>query len=230
MAVETKKSEHRTILFTTGFPEIMPSYKQYYALYKEIFQRMGYHFKLEYHPDKRAGVYANSGMYDGIPGRIISFNTDGSYPNLIRVDEPIKKMQEIAVAVDPSIKISGWESLNNYKVTFISGNKIIEQNIYNHIEKNKIIPVSDFHQALRLLLSRRVDLFIEVKEVLVLIPMLEEFKDKQFLDAGVVQNIEVYPFLHKKNMDLVPRLAETLRAVKADGTYGKIIKAMDKND
>ena len=224
------KNEHRTIIFTTGFPEIMPSYRQYNALYKEIFQRMGYSFKLKYHPDRRTGVYANSGLYDGIPGRIISFNTDGSYTNLIRVDEAVKKMQEIAVAVDPSIKIKGWESLSNYKVTYISGNKIIEQNIYKHIEKTKIIPASDVNQAFRLLLSHRVDLFIEIREVLVLNQLLEEFKDKHFLNAGIVQNIEVYPFLHKKNKDLVPRLAETLRAVKDDGTYEKILKALDKNE
>ncbi len=73
---DVKARGQKTILFTTGFPEITPTYRVYRIVYREAFRRMGYNFQIKYHPDgtgrwrvgaKRRGVVCDQDIAtDGI--------------------------------------------------------------------------------------------------------------------------------------------------------------------
>lgn len=109
--------------FTMAFfesPDREPLFQFAVLVYTEAFQRLGREFRYEVYPVKRCGVLANTGEVDGEPGRVRDYNQ--AFPNLIRVEEPIVDVKMTAFAVDPSINLNGWESLqgtdyteNNYR-------------------------------------------------------------------------------------------------------------------
>jgi ABC-type amino acid transport substrate-binding protein len=47
--------------------------------------------------------------------------------------------------------------------------------------------------------------------------------------VGIVEEKILYPWLNKKHQELAPRLADALKAMKADGTFQKIIEAVKQN-
>jgi ABC-type amino acid transport substrate-binding protein len=54
---------------------------------------------------------------------------------------------------------------------------------------------------------------------------LKSDKYKDIVRVGIVEEIVLYPWLNKKHKALVPRLANALEAMKADGTFQKVIEA-----
>jgi hypothetical protein len=79
-------------------------------------------------------------------------------------------------------------------------------------------------------LAGRVGIYIELDEITVFVKIIEEFKDHRFYNAGPVDSISMFPYLHKKHRALVPKLAETLRRMKADGTYSLLINKVKDNE
>lgn len=41
--------------------------------------------------------------------------------------------------------------------------------------------------------------------------------------APALKDVDMYLYLHKRHVDLAPKLAAVLRDMKADGTYNKIL-------
>ena len=220
----------RTIRFSTPFPDFVPTYRSYKSIYRNAFRRMGYDFQMVYHPAERALIEVNSGNLDGMAGRIFDLNIKDSYQNIIRVNESILSIQFIALSMDPSIKIHGWQSLKGFRTTYEKGTKYFEDNIYKYIDKADIIVASDYKQAFSLLKSGRVDIYLEVEDAMVLVRLVPEFKNLSFYKAGNVGELPVYPYMHWKNRDLAAELAATLRAMKLDGTYDELLEKAKKNE
>jgi ABC-type amino acid transport substrate-binding protein len=215
------KSE-KAIVFATIFLETMSFFSEMFSIYTEAFKRLGYNFKLVSLPGERAIVDANSGAVDGEAARISYISLD-KYPNLIRVQEPIVIMKEGAYSVDTSIKIDGWESLRGtgYNVGFLRGIKSVEQKLPQYVEEKNIVILTDFEQSLKMLQARRIDVFIVSTQ-------MEEstlMKSGEYSDikrVGIIEEKSLYPYFHKRHKDLVPRLAETLKAMKNEGTFQKL--------
>jgi polar amino acid transport system substrate-binding protein len=220
----------KTIIFTTAAPETIPLYNYYKALYTEAFRRMGHPFKIEYHPDVRTIINANSGKADGTCGRIYEFTADGKNPNLIRVDEPVTEFKSIAWTFNSSLGINGWESLKGFKCAYVRGNKYLESDLSKYVSEDDIFVAQDAVHALRLLLSGRVEIYIEMDALGAMIKSMYEFKHEPIMNSGQVTEINVYPYLHKQNVNLVPLLETTLKAMKADGAFDKIVKLAKSND
>ena len=116
------------------------------------------------------------------------------------------------------------------KITYVAGNKYIERQLPYHVGRRDIITASDITQALRLLLAGRVGIYIELDDITVFVKKIDEFKKHRFYNAGPVDSIATFPYMHIKHRALVPKLAETLRAMKADGTYSRLIKKVTDNE
>ena len=56
----------------------------------------------------------------------------------------------------------------------------------------------------------------------------KEFKSLPIKRIGIIHTIQVYPYLHKKHAELAPLLADTLKAMKADGTFDKLTEQAKK--
>jgi ABC-type amino acid transport substrate-binding protein len=215
----------KTIVFGTIFTESTPFYNEMYLIYTEAFKRLGYNFNRVSLPGERAMVDANSGVVDGEAARIGYLESD-KYPNLIRVAEPIIVIMDGAYSADTSIRINGWESLRGkgYKVGYIKGTKSVEQKLLLYVEKENRYNLTGFEQSLKMLQARRIDIFI-------ISTMAEEtapMNSPAYSDikrVGIVEEKILYPWLHKRHRELVSPLADTLKAMKADGTFQKLSEA-----
>jgi ABC-type amino acid transport substrate-binding protein len=222
----TKGEDRATITFSTAAPQSIPLFNEYKSLYTEAFKRLGFEFRLQYHPDARAILNADTGKIDGTCGRVYELNADGNNPNLIRVDETIKVFRVVAFTLDRKISVDGWTSLKGERVTYVRGNKYIEDNVYNHVAKKNVIVSGSMEHATRMLAANRADIYIEGAVVMAFVKNHPELKELPIRVAGEIQSIKAYPFLHRSNADLVPLLAATLKAMKEDGTFQQIINTV----
>ncbi len=221
---ENQQEPEKTIVLSTGMPESMSHFPEIAGIYSEAFKRLGYRFRLVSLPGERSLVDANSGATDGEALRV-SYLDSHKYPNLIQVSEPVKVLKYGAYSVDTSIKINGWESLKGkgYEVGIFKGIKFIEKKLPLYVKKENIIALSGFEQILKMLQARRIDIYIAATIMEESAPMKSD-KYKDIVRVGIVEEIVIFPWLNKKHKALVPRLAKALEAMKADGTFQKIIE------
>ena len=219
---ENQQGSEKTIVFGTILAESFSYFHEISLIYSEAFKRLGYQFKLISLPGERSLVDANSGVVDGEATRIAQLDLN-KYPNLVRVPEPIIVIKDGAYSADPSIRINGWESLRGkgYKVGLYKGIKSIEQKLPLYVEKENIVTLTDFEQCLKMLQERRIDIFI----VPILIEESAPMKSPAYSDikrVGIVEEKILYPWFNKRHKELVSRLADTLKAMKVDGTFAKL--------
>ena len=212
----------KTIVFGTVFPKSAPFFNEMSLIYTEAFKRLGYHFKLVDLPGERAMVDANSGVLDGEAARIGYLESD-NYPNLIRVAEPIIVIKDGAYSADTSIRINGWESLRGkgYKVGYLTGTKSVEQKLPLYVKEENRFNLSGFEQSLKMLQARRIDIFI-ITTLAEETPPMNSPAYSDIKRVGIVEEKKAYPWLHKRHKALAPRLADTLKAMNADGTFKKL--------
>ena len=108
-----------------------------------------------------------------------------------------------------------------YKVGFYKGIKSIEQKLPLYVEKENIVTLTDFEQCLKMLQARRIDIFIVTTLIEESVPM----KSPAYSDikrVGIVEEKILYPWFNKRHKELVSRLADTLKAMKVDGTFAKL--------
>ena len=226
---ENQPEPEKTIVLSTAMPESMSHFPEIAGIYAEAFKRLGYGFRLVSLPGERSLVDANSGVVDGEALRISQLDSN-KYPNLIQVLEPVKVLKDGAYAVDASIKINGWESLKGkgYKVGIFKGIKSFEKKLPLYVNKENIIALSGFEQILKMLQARRIDIYIAAT-IMEESAQMKSDKYKDIVRVGIVEEKVLYPWLNKKHESLVPRLANALKAMKADGTFQKIIEAVKQN-
>ncbi|MBF0559412.1 MAG: transporter substrate-binding domain-containing protein [Nitrospirae bacterium] len=189
----------------------------------EAFKRIGIKLEIVNLPSERALINANEGIDDGNYARIEGL--EKTYPNLIRVPEEITRFEFSAFSKNVHFKPTGWDSLAPYNVGIITGWKILETNITN---AKSLTQVKDETLLFNLLAADRVDVVV-----------YERMQGKYFLNNSGMKNIVVlippltvksmYPYLHKKHKELVPKLAEALKSMKKDGTYAKIVDGVLKS-
>jgi hypothetical protein len=210
--------------FTMAFfetPEKEPLLRFAELVYIEAFQRLGLEFTYAVYPQKRCGVLVNAGEVDGEPGRVGNHNQ--TFPNLIRVEEPIVEVKMAAFAIDPSISLDGWESLQGttYNVEYIIGGTDTEDNLPKFVDPERLSKVATVEQALKKLRAGRTDIFIHAEELVLSVLRTEEFKDSGIVKVGLMQDHSAYPFLYKKHADIAPKLAAVLKQMKAEGLYAQ---------
>ena len=160
---------------------------------------------------------ANAGIEDGDLNRIAGL--ERAYPNLIRVPEKNMDMHFVAFTRQADLTLDqGWRGLSGHSVGIIKGWKILEQNLPTDVQA---IFVKDAEQLFRLLEHRRVDVVLYAQH-------LGQAQAQQLgltdvrVAGPTLTSQAMYIYLHKKHAQLVPRLAEALRQMKADGTYARI--------
>lgn len=187
------------------------------TLSQEAFRRIGHELKLVSLPSERSLFAANLGEVDGEGLRVAGLGSQ--YPNLIQVPERYIGISFVAFARDKSIRLDqGWDSLKPYSVAFITGWKMFEANTAG---ARAITRVDRPEQLFRMLEGERVDLALYTRTDgvalarslgIAAIPLTPPLKEA-----------DMYLYLHKRHEALVPRLAQALREMKADGSYQRIL-------
>jgi polar amino acid transport system substrate-binding protein len=167
-------------------------------------------------PSERALASLDRGEIDGDYVRIAGL--EQTYPNLIRVDEPVAHMDFGAFTKSKALRFSRWEDLRSRRIGAIIGWKIIEQRTKGF---DSVSAVRDENALFGLLLADRVDA--------VVYDLLEGgryIKRGGFSEAifpgPTLERRDMYLYLNKKNADLAGKLAAALRSMRTEGLIDKL--------
>ncbi len=184
---------------------------------REALKRIGYQLVIIRLPAERALRSANSGFIDGEMSRIQGL--DKIYSNLIRVPEKIMDWEFFVFSKKQINLQNGWHSLENKSVAFITGWKILE----NNVPKTAAITKTKNSQQLFTLLQKdRADFIIyEHWGGKYLSNKLQ--LDNVVLQVPALAKKEMFMYLHKKHAALVPQLSQALSEMKKDGSYQGLV-------
>ena len=182
----------------------------------EALKRIGYKLDTRTLPNERSLINADRGIIDGEAQRIAGM--EKNYPNLIRVPEKIMDWDFVIFSKKDIGAINGWNSLVPYETGYITGWKIFEYNVPKNVSVTR---VRHPEGLFTLLSNNRIDVILyERWQGLNLIKKNNYKKIKGQLPP--LAHKEMFPYLHKKHVHLVPRLAQALKDMKSDGTYARI--------
>ncbi len=166
----------------------------------------------------RTLLNADAGIDDGEAMRIAGL--EKQYPNLIRVPEALISNDFVAYATRVQTATTDWKSLEPYVVSYMIGWKIFENNVRNAKE---VTQVRDADQLFGLLANGRTDLALYERW-----QGLQRIRDmglKAHALEPPLARTDMFMYLHKKHAALVPRVAQALARMKADGSYKRIFDA-----
>lgn len=209
------RAETALTLNTTGNPPLnTPEQSGFMDLVtKQALARIGYQLKTVQLPAERGLINANAGIEDGEMSRIAGL--ERIYSNLIRVPEKIMDWEFVVFSKKVIDLHNGWHDLAQQQVAFINGWKIFEKNTP---DSSFVTKVREPEQLFKLLRKNRTDyLLYERWGGLALAAKLQ--MDDVLINDPPLAVREMFIYLHKKHIDLVPKLARTLREMKQDGSY-----------
>jgi len=207
-------------LNTTGQPPLNTAQQDGFMdeVASEAFRRIGIRLKTTRLPAERGLKNSNNGIEDGEMSRVAGL--DKIYKNLVRVPEKIMDWEFVAFAYKPISLEQGWSALSGQSVAHINGWKILEKNVPTDAE---VIRTAGVDSLFKLLRKKRTDYILyerwggqlKLKEL--------SMTDVQRCEKPLIVK-KMYIYLHRKHKDLVPKLANALAAMKADGSYEKLVK------
>jgi polar amino acid transport system substrate-binding protein len=184
----------------------------------EAFRRVGQPVKITHLPTERSITNANLGITDGEFPRISGL--DRLYPNLLKVPEKIDDFEFTAFTWRPDIQLKDWTSCKPYNVAIVRGWKILEANL---VDVKSLVKVKNQELLFSLLGKHRTD-----------IAVYSHFEGQEMINQLGLQSVEaiepplatreMFLYLNKKHLQLIPAIAKQLRSMKHDGTYDRIFK------
>lgn len=187
----------------------------------EAFRRLGLALEIVNFPSERALINANEGVEDGSYSRVEGL--EQQYPNLIRVAEELTTFEFVAFSAGARFKTTDWRSLQPYTVGIVTGWKILERNI---TAVKSLTKVRDEKLLFGLLAAGKADVVVYAR--------LQGRVVLQQLGMRGITELEpplavksMYLYLHKRHAGLVPRLEQTLREMKKDGTMQRIVAEVE---
>lgn len=211
LVLNTDNTYPRSTPQETGFQDL---------ILKEAFRRVGREIKIIHVTSERALANANEGIDDGDFVRIAGL--EQVYPNLVRVPEPICVFEFAVFVKDPSIHISGWESLKPYDVGIITGWKILEANI---VGTKSLTKAKNDENLFELLLNDRVQVIAFDRLQGESYIKMKKLKGVRGL-SPVLASKDMYLYLNRRHAALAPGVAGALREMKKDGTHKRLIRSV----
>lgn len=184
---------------------------------REACRRAGHRASFRNLPAERALLDAESGVSDGVVARIDGM--EGMYPSLVMVPSAtIPSRDFVAFSREALPRIRAWEDLAPYNIAYVRGWKIIENSIP---DAESALALASTQRAFMLLARDRTDVVINARlDGLVMADRLG-IEDVQVHEPPLA-SVSLYPYLHRRHVDIVPDLAAALEAMKADGTFQRI--------
>lgn len=188
-------------------------------VYVEAFRRLGIPLDIAIYPLKRISAMVDAGELDGELLRVHAYAMD--HPNLVRVDESILEVAIVLYATNPELQLNRLEELPSmdWYADYRRGVGVCENLLKNALPLERLNDITTTEQGLRKLLAGRSDIYCDFD-----LAVLAELYSKEFQGAANVRKlysvgnpIPLYPYLHKKNAGLAPRLAAVLKQMKAEG-------------
>ncbi|MBV1927950.1 MAG: transporter substrate-binding domain-containing protein [Gammaproteobacteria bacterium] len=181
-------------------------------------KRMGYRLRVLTVPTERSLKMTESGLADGELLRTAAI--EKYFPSLLQVPEALVESEFAVFSHQPIDLTEGWQALSGKSVGIIIGMKIIE----NKVPASALITkVKDEKLLFTLLKRKRIDYAVFVKDIGQF--YLHKNNIKGLLVNKVpLDKVPAYTYLHPKHAALVPRLANTLKEMKQDGSFQMLVE------
>jgi polar amino acid transport system substrate-binding protein len=191
------------------------THREAWRIAQEAMRRAGIAAVAREVPAERALVSAKSGVTDGDVAR---FEAVGQlYPELVRVPEPSLYYLAYAYAYRRLDVGAGWNSLRGHTICLRRGIKLYEmrtEGMARHV-------LDDERSLLRMLRSGGCTVALlednnpDVSAAMAADPPLYRL-------TPALEGAPLYIYLHKRHAALVPRIAQALRQMRADGTLQRM--------
>src|SRR6056297_3321402 len=191
----------------------------YDLILEEAFARIDLSIKTIHLTSQRSILNANAGITDGEFGRVAGMTS--RYSQLHIVDEPLADFGFCAFSKNRNITVSDWSDLSKYNIAFISGWKVLEDNVTT---AKSLHTVTNEESLFAMLEADRVDLilyncrrgkyYIRINHIVEIYPIEPKLASRK-----------MYLYLHESQMQLIPQLEQTLRDMKVDKTFAQIEEA-----
>lgn len=176
---------------------------------REAYRRLGRELEVQAMPGERSLLSANSGETDAELYR--KAGIDKLYPNLLMVPVALQQYEIVVFTKSRQLSVHGWESLRPYRLGFVKGIKIIEENTVGMQSET----VATMQQAFSKLELGRTDVVLANR-----ISGLASLRQHQFGGVRVLQpSLAVFPvfhYLNKKHEPLLPRLTAVMRELEQE--------------
>jgi len=181
-------------------------------------KRMGYRLRVLTVPTERSLKMAAAGLVDGELLRTTAI--DAYFPSLLQVPEVLIEGEFVVFSHKPIDLREGWQALSGKSVGIVIGMKLIENNVP---ASALITKVKDEKLLFNMLKRKRIDYAVFIRDMgqfyLHKNNITGVFANKMYLDK-----VPGYVYLHPKHAALVPRLANTLKEMKQDGSFQTVVK------
>ncbi|GAB7021502.1 hypothetical protein JCM12178A_00600 [Salidesulfovibrio brasiliensis] len=208
-----KARQRLTMVYTRPEPNLMVCFTK--KLFTEAFSRLGITLETHFAPAARASSLVSTGQVDGDLSRIHKY--DQLVDNVVRVEFPNRTTRFAAYANSP-ITLKSWQDIreSDKRIVFMRGVAVAHKAL-DGLPPERLHVVPAANDGFKLLNARRADIFIGLDWLGDKI-IREQYADSGIHKAGVIETITLHAFLHKKHEHLAPKLADSLRALKNDGT------------
>lgn len=189
----------------------------------EIYSKLGIKITITPMPGKRAQQMANSGSKDGEIMRIYSYGDET--PNTIRVPTPYYYLETMAfIKQGSNLVINNSEDLKKYRLAKVRGVKHTNNITLNMVN---VHDVDSTEQMMLVLNSGHVD--VALTNTIDGVYMIEKLGlDKiQPLDAPLAV-LELYHYIHKSHIDLVPKVDAVIKQMTLSGEMQHLIEKSER--
>jgi polar amino acid transport system substrate-binding protein len=214
-------SEERTLTIGTSYKTLLSEPDQSGMLdriVKEAFLRIGITVDIPFLPAERSIMLANTGIHDGELNRIEGI--ERLYPNLVRVPESNMDFNFVAFSKKQDFATTDWSTLKSMRVGFIKGWKILEENLKDHPD---VVYANSAEQLFKQLDKGHIDVALYGELV-----GCGQLKKMSLTDVKVLSpplaTRKMYMYLNEKHKGLTVKVAESLREMKRDGSYDRIVE------
>lgn len=209
-------STDKIVIASFGAPNEPTNLIAKYIL-REAYKQLDIDLQLENLPGLRALKSANDGETDGSLIRIKGI--DKEYPNLHIIPLSFVSVDFVVFTKKRPFKISGWESLKKYTISYLRGTKIIE----TKTKGMKSQPVNSLESAFSMLTRGRADIVVETHYMGLITLNKLKLKNIKVLEPPL-EIIPLYHYLNKKHQALIPQLNDILKNMKKTGKIDKLTK------
>ncbi|MBI4986436.1 MAG: hypothetical protein HZC24_14105 [Rhodocyclales bacterium] len=206
--------------FVMGFDENAKVFGTNWSLriYTEAFKRLGIPFEANFFPLARRAALVDEGAIDGDAARVHGYGA--AHPNQVRVEESVMDFDFALFTASPTLRLDRIEDLpgSGLLAEYRRGILLCENKLKSLLPPERLSDVTSEQQGLKKLLAKRTDVYCELESVVKQALASPELKDATGIrKAFNIGHLQTYPYLHKKRADLAPRLAATLKQMKAEG-------------
>lgn len=188
-----------------------------FEVVREAYGRIGLRAVADLRPNERAIISADTGDTDGDTMRMAGL--EARYGNLVRVPEPVLTFDTVAFTAGMSFAVNGWESLRPYTTCVVRGFKLGEAGTEGMSREL----VSTNEAALRMLHAGHCQVALLGDAVWLLIDEMKLGPLRALRQPVAVTPL--YHYVNARHAHLVPGLAQTLKAMRRDGTIDAILAA-----